>query len=54
MKPNDIPLQAGQPNQIESHPPPTLRSQLITAVRLFIIAGVLFLALWFVDRMVIS
>lgn len=54
MKPNDVGLEPGRPNHIESSPPPTLRRQLVTAVRLFTIAGVLLLALWFVDRIVSS
>jgi hypothetical protein len=54
MKPNNQTVEPGQPNQIESHPPATLRSQLITAVKLFTVAGALFLMLWFVDWMVSS
>ena len=52
MKPNDADGGPGRPNQIESHPPPTLRSKLITGVSLFATAGALFLALWVVDQMV--
>ena len=52
MKPNDADVGPGRPNQIESHPPSTLRSQVITAVSLFTTAGALFLALWVVDQMV--
>ena len=52
MKPNDIPNEVGVPDRIESHPPPTLRSQLITAVRLFAIASLFMLTLWFVDQIV--
>jgi hypothetical protein len=52
MKPHDADVEPGRPNQIESRPPATLRSQLITAVSLFTTAGALFLALWVVDQMV--
>ncbi|HXA64849.1 MAG TPA: hypothetical protein VNV82_06840 [Bryobacteraceae bacterium] len=52
MKPSDVDGGPGRPNQIKSHPPPTLRSKLITAVSLFTTAGALFLALWVVDQMV--
>jgi hypothetical protein len=54
MKPNKEAVEPGQPNQIESHPPATLRSQVITAVKLFTVAGALFLVLWCVDWMVSS
>ncbi len=33
-------------------PRPTLRDQIVTAYKLFTIAGVLLLALWLVDQMV--
>ena len=52
MKPHDADVEPGRPNQIPSHPPPTLRSLLITAVSLFAAAGALFLVLWVVDQMV--
>ena len=50
MKPDNV--GPGKPNQIESHPRPTLRGQLVTAGKLVTITSVLFLALWFVDQMV--
>ncbi|HWY46777.1 MAG TPA: hypothetical protein VNX70_05310 [Bryobacteraceae bacterium] len=52
MKPNEVDGGPGRPNQIKSHPPPNLRSKLITAASLFTTAGALFLALWVVDQMV--
>jgi hypothetical protein len=52
MKPNDAHGGPSTPNQIESHPRPTLREQLITAGKLVTMSGALFLALWFVDQMV--
>jgi hypothetical protein len=51
LKPNDVNVGPTSPNQ-ESHPPATLRDQLITAGKLVTISGALFLALWFVDQMV--
>ena len=52
MKPNETGIE--KPDRIEWHPTPTLRSQLITTVRLFTIAAVLMLVLWYVDRVVNS
>ena len=52
MKPNESGIE--KPDRIEPHSPPTLHSQLITTVRLFTIAAVLMLVLWFVDRTVNS
>jgi hypothetical protein len=54
MTPNDAHAGPRRSNQIESHPRPTLRDQLITAGKLVTIAGVLFLALWAVDQIVSS
>jgi hypothetical protein len=54
MTPNDAHTGPRRSNQIESHPRPTLRDQLITAGKLVTISGALFLALWFVDQMMSS
>jgi hypothetical protein len=54
MKPNDVDVGPGRPDKIEALPRPTLRDQLLTAAKLFTIAGVLSLALWFVDGMLSS
>ena len=54
MKPNEVPIEAGEPKHVQSQAPPRLRSQLMTGIKLFTIAGVILAALWLVDRIVTS